>query len=52
MHDTDDRYQIADDNGMSHDFIDWFFDNKKEACGRAWFLMMGAMWEGWKARAE
>lgn len=44
----DDRYEIADQNGMSREFSDWFFDNKKDGCGNVWFLMMAAMWEGWK----
>lgn len=48
----DNRYEVADANGMSHEFIDWFFDNKKEGCGSAWFLCMAAMWEGWKGHRE
>ena len=23
------RYEIAEKNGMSREFVDWFFDNKK-----------------------
>lgn len=45
----DDRYEIADQNGMSREFADWFFDNKKDGCGNVWFMMMAAMWEGWQA---
>lgn len=48
----DNRYEIAEQNGMSLEFADWFFDNKKDGCGNAWFVMMAAMWEGWKGRAE
>ncbi|EOK2698216.1 DUF551 domain-containing protein [Escherichia coli] len=48
----DNRYKIAEQNGMSPEFADWFFDNKKDGCGNAWFVMMAAMWEGWKGRAE
>lgn len=48
----DNRYEIAEQNGMSLEFADWLFDNKKDGCGNAWFVMMAAMWEGWKGRAE
>ncbi len=48
----DNRYEIAEQNGMSLEFADWFFDNKKDGCGNAWFVIMAAMWEGWKGRAE
>ncbi|EPG7874713.1 TPA: hypothetical protein ACWOSY_000397 [Enterobacter cloacae] len=47
----DNRYEIAEQNGMSRDFADWFFDNKKAGCGNVWFMMMAAMWEGWQRRA-
>lgn len=47
----DNRYEIAEQNGMSREFADWFFDNKKAGCGNVWFVMMAAMWEGWKGRA-
>ncbi len=47
----DNRYEIAEQNGMSREFADWFFDNKKAGCGNVWFLMMAAMWEGWQGRA-
>lgn len=47
----DNRYEIAEQNGMSREFADWFFDNKKDGCGNEWFVMMAAMWEGWKGRA-
>lgn len=46
----DNRYEIAEQNGMSREFADWFFDNKKAGCGNVWFMMMAAMWEGWKGR--
>ncbi|HCR2010144.1 TPA: hypothetical protein ONC52_001966 [Enterobacter asburiae] len=48
----DNRYEIADTHGMTHDFADWFFDTKKEGCGNVWFMMMHAMWEGWKGCKE
>lgn len=48
----DNRYEIAEQNGMSREFADWFFDNKKDGCGNTWFVMMAAMWEGWKGREE
>lgn len=47
----DNRYEIAEQNGMSREFADWFFDNKKASCGNVWFVMMAAMWEGWKGSA-
>ena len=47
----DNRYEIAEQNGMSREFADWFFDNKKAGCGNVWFMMMAAMWEGWQRRA-
>ena len=47
----DNRYEIAEQNGMSREFADWFFDNKKAGCGDVWFVMMAAMWEGWQGRA-
>lgn len=46
----DNRYEIAEQNGMSREFADWFFDNKKAGCGNVWFMMMAAMWEGWQGR--
>ncbi|HFG3846456.1 TPA: hypothetical protein ACGG59_002015 [Escherichia coli] len=48
----DNRYEIAEQNGMSREFADWFFDNKKAGCGNVWFMMMAAMWEGWQGRAS
>ncbi|EOV0647650.1 hypothetical protein ACOIOT_003355 [Cronobacter turicensis] len=45
----DNRFEIAEQNGMSREFADWFFDNKKDGCGKVWFIMMAAMWEGWNA---
>ncbi|WP_368542394.1 hypothetical protein [Enterobacter soli] len=47
----DNRYEIAEQNGMSREFADWFFDNKKTGCGNVWFMMMAAMWEGWQGCA-
>lgn len=47
----DNRYEIAEQNSMSREFADWFFDNKKAGCGNVWFMVMAAMWEGWKGRA-
>jgi len=46
------REQLAKENDMSIDFVNWFFDNKKEGCGNVWFMMMAAMWEGWKPQSE
>ena len=43
--------QIAQQNKMSIEFVTWFFNEKKSACGEHWFLMLGAMWEGWKGRS-
>ena len=43
--------QIAQQNDMSVEFVTWFFNEKKSACGEHWFLMLGAMWEGWKGRS-
>lgn len=48
----DDRYELAERHGMSKEFIDWFFDNKKSDCGNVWLIAMAAMWEGWKASRE
>ncbi|UYL04930.1 hypothetical protein LGIDLPPJ_00043 [Klebsiella phage KP13-27] len=48
----DDRYELAERNGMSKEFIDWFFDKKKSDCGTLWFMTMAVMWEGWKASRE
>lgn len=44
------REQLAKDNGMTIEFVSWFFDNKKDGCGNAWFIMMAAMWEGWRGQ--
>lgn len=44
------REQLAKDNGMTIEFVNWFFDNKKDGCGNAWFIIMAAMWEGWIGR--
>lgn len=46
---VDDRYEIAKQHGMSIEFIDWFWENKKASSGSVWFITMTAMWEGWKA---
>lgn len=48
----DNRYELAERHGMSKEFIDWFFDKKKNDCGTLWFLTMAVMWEGWKASRE
>lgn len=40
--------QIAQQNEMSIEFVTWFFNEKKVGCGNVWFMMMAAMWEGWK----
>lgn len=47
---SNERERLAKENGMTVEFVDWFFDTKKEGCGNAWFMMMAAMWEGWKAQ--
>lgn len=44
------REKLAFENGMAIEFVNWFFDNKKDGCGNVWFMMMAAMWEGWTAR--
>ncbi|HGW4512217.1 hypothetical protein [Serratia marcescens] len=49
---TTERTQFAAQNEMSMEFVNWFFDEKKEGCGNAWFIMAAAMWEGWKGRAN
>lgn len=43
--------QFAQQNDMSIEFVTWFFNEKKETCGNVWFMMMAAMWEGWKGRS-
>nr|EKX3317374.1 hypothetical protein [Klebsiella pneumoniae] len=43
--------QIALQNDMSIEFVTWFFNEKKVGCGNVWFMMMAAMWEGWKCRS-
>ncbi|VFT34118.1 Uncharacterised protein [Klebsiella pneumoniae] len=43
--------QIAQQNDMSIEFVTWFFNEKKAKCGNVWFMMMAAMWEGWKGRS-
>ncbi|HCR0322783.1 TPA: hypothetical protein OMS40_003952 [Klebsiella aerogenes] len=47
---NDEIVQTAQKNDMSVEFVRWFFNEKKAACGEQWFLALGAMWEGWKAR--
>lgn len=42
--------QLAQKNDMSIEFVTWFFNEKKANCGNVWFMMMAAMWEGWKGR--
>lgn len=48
MIEVDNRYELAAQHDMSKEYIDWFFDNMKDGCGNQWFIMMAAMWEGWK----
>ncbi|MHB2185358.1 hypothetical protein ACX8XK_00105 [Serratia marcescens] len=48
---TTERQQFAKQNEMSLEFVNWFFDEKKDGCGNAWFAMAAAMWEGWKGQA-
>ncbi|HIE9671633.1 TPA: hypothetical protein ACXRZ6_001761 [Klebsiella variicola subsp. variicola] len=43
--------QIAQQNDMSIEFVTWFFNEMKVGCGNVWFMMMAAMWEGWKGRS-
>lgn len=43
--------QLAQQNKMSIEFVTWFFNEKKANCGNVWFMMMAAMWEGWKGRS-
>ncbi len=43
--------QIAQQNEMSVEFVTWFFNEKRVGCGNVWFMMMAAMWEGWKGRS-
>ena len=43
--------QLAQKNDMSIEFVTWFFNEKKVGCGNVWFMMMAAMWEGWKGRS-
>lgn len=45
---TTEQQQFAEQNKMSPEFVKWFFEEKKDNCGNAWFLMAAAMWEGWK----
>jgi hypothetical protein len=49
---TTERQQFAEQNEMSMDFVNWFFDEKKESFSNMWFLMAAALWEGWKGRAN
>ncbi|WP_404654009.1 hypothetical protein [Raoultella terrigena] len=42
--------QLAEQHGMTVEFVAWFFSEKKASCGNVWFMMMAAMWEGWKGR--
>lgn len=43
--------KFAQQNEMSIEFVTWFFNEKKVGCGNVWFMMMAAMWEGWKGRS-
>ena len=52
MTSTTERQQFAAQNEMSMEFVNWFFDEKKNGCGNSWFIMAAAMWEGWKGRAN
>ncbi|AOP43693.2 hypothetical protein A9797_12210 [Edwardsiella piscicida] len=36
---------IAETHGMDVDFVQWFFDNKKDGAGNVWFIVLAAMWE-------
>lgn len=49
---SNEREEIAKENGMSMEFVNWFFDNKKDTCGNLWLPMLAAMWEGWKVREQ
>lgn len=49
---SNEREEIAKENGMSMEFVNWFFDNKKDTCGYLWLPMLAAMWEGWKVREQ
>ncbi|HHQ6628328.1 TPA: hypothetical protein ACSTL5_004896 [Serratia fonticola] len=49
---TESRESFAQQNGMTMEFVDWFFDSKKDGCGNVWFMMAAAMWEGWKGRTD
>lgn len=49
---TTERQQFAAQNEMSMEFVNWFFDHKKDSCGNVWFMMAAAMWEGWKGLAS
>lgn len=42
--------QLAEQHGMTVEFVTWFFNEKKAGCGNVWFMMLAAMWEGWKGR--
>lgn len=43
--------QLAEQHGMTVEFVTWFFNEKKAGCGNVWFMMLAAMWEGWKGRS-
>ena len=43
--------QLAEQHSMTVEFVTWFFNEKKAGCGNVWFMMMAAMWEGWKGRS-
>lgn len=42
--------QLAEQHSMTVEFVTWFFNEKKAGCGNVWFMMLAAMWEGWKGR--
>lgn len=48
----DERKEMADRHGMTIEYVNWFYDNKKESCGNLWPTMLGAMWAGWQASRE
>ena len=34
--------QLAEQHGMTVEFVAWFFSEKKASCGNVWFMMMAA----------
>lgn len=47
----EERAKFAEENEMTIEFVNWFFEKKKDGCGNQWYIMSAAMWEGWKGRA-